>query len=67
MLMSIFVVYTTSDIIGSTDRMWDLLQEAGRLHPVPGNAEGTYLTMRSESQYRHYTFFIESIVWTHSC
>ncbi|KAJ9355085.1 hypothetical protein DTO280E4_6599 [Paecilomyces variotii] len=49
MLMSIFVVYTTSDIIGSTDRMWDLLQEAGRLHPVPGNAEGTYLTMRSES------------------
>ncbi|KAL1852574.1 hypothetical protein Plec18170_005705 [Paecilomyces lecythidis] len=49
MLVSIFVVYTTSDIIGSTDRMWELLQEAGRLHPVPGNAEGTYLTMRSES------------------
>lgn len=54
MVMSIFVVYTTSNIIGSTDRMWELLQEAGKLHPVSGNAEGTYLTMRSESQYPCY-------------
>lgn len=27
--------------------MWDLLRTAGDLHPVAGNAEGSYLTMRS--------------------
>ncbi|ORY55682.1 putative sodium/proline symporter [Pseudomassariella vexata] len=48
MLMSIFAVYVTSDVIGSPDRMWDLLHEASVLHPVDGNASGSYLTMRSE-------------------
>lgn len=28
--------------------MWDLLYTAGQLHPVEGNAEGSYLTMRSQ-------------------
>ncbi|KAF2162672.1 hypothetical protein M409DRAFT_68968 [Zasmidium cellare ATCC 36951] len=47
MLMSIFVVYTTSSVIGSPDRMWSLLREASILHPVAGNAQGSYLTMNS--------------------
>lgn len=48
--MSLFVVYTTSNVIGSTDRMWELLKEAAALHPVAGNADGSYLTMKSESK-----------------
>ncbi|KAF7194241.1 putative urea active transporter 1, partial [Pseudocercospora fuligena] len=48
MLMSIFIVYTTSSIIGSPGRMWTLLKEAAVQHPVSGNANGEYLTMRSE-------------------
>ncbi|EON98385.1 putative urea active transporter protein [Phaeoacremonium minimum UCRPA7] len=48
MLISLFIVYTTSDVIGSSDRMWDLLKEASVLHPVDGNAGGEYLTMRSQ-------------------
>jgi Na+/proline symporter len=50
MLMSIFVVYTTSFLVGSPERMWELLREAAALHPVVGNAEGSYLTMRSQGQ-----------------
>lgn len=48
MLTSAFIVYATSDIIGSSDRMWDLLTTASSLHPVSGNAEGSYMTMRSQ-------------------
>lgn len=48
MLTSIFSIYVTSDVIGSPDRMWELLHEASILHPVDGNAQGSYLTMRSE-------------------
>ena len=44
-----FVVYTTSDQIGSPARMYELLQEASVRNPVPGNAGGSYLTMRSVS------------------
>ncbi|ORY90185.1 urea transporter [Leucosporidium creatinivorum] len=44
-----FVVYATSDQIGSPSRMWELLQEASARDPVPGNAGGSYLTMRSTS------------------
>ncbi|TVY48041.1 putative urea active transporter [Lachnellula occidentalis] len=47
MLMSAFVVYSTSSVIGSSDKMWELLTTASELHPVEGNAEGSYLTMRS--------------------
>lgn len=39
-----FTVYATSDKIGSPQAMYDLLLAA---EPVPGNAEGSYLTMRS--------------------
>ena len=47
MLMSLFVVFATSNVVGSSDRMFDLLQTAQTLHPVAGNAEGSYLTMKS--------------------
>lgn len=39
-----FTVYTSSDKIGSPQRMYDLLSQAA---PVAGNAGGSYLTMRS--------------------
>lgn len=29
--------------------MWELLQKAAELHPVEGNAGGSYVTMRSEN------------------
>jgi hypothetical protein len=48
MLVSLFVFYTSSDIAGSPTRVWELLKEAAALHPVAGNADGQYLTMRSE-------------------
>lgn len=47
MLISIFIVYVASDVIGSPGKMWDLLKEAASLHPVEGNAGGSYLTMNS--------------------
>lgn len=49
MLMSVFVAYVSSDVIGSPGRMYDLLAEAAALHPVAGNADGSYMTMSSQS------------------
>jgi Na+/proline symporter len=48
-LAFLFVVYTTSERIGSPARMYELLQEASLRNPVAGNAGGSYLTMRSVS------------------
>ena len=42
-----FSAYATSDILGSPGRVYDLLAEAAKAHPVAGNAQGSYLTMRS--------------------
>jgi len=42
-----FSAYATSDILGSPGRVYDLLTEAAKMHPVDGNAQGSYLTMRS--------------------
>lgn len=42
-----FTTYATSDVLGSPAKVYDLLQEAAARHPVAGNAEGSYLTMRS--------------------
>jgi len=39
-----FVVFTQDKDIGSPNKMWELLQRAGRLHPVSNNQEGSYLT-----------------------
>lgn len=36
MLMSIFTVYATSNLVGSPGKMWELLMDAGKLHPVDG-------------------------------
>lgn len=49
MLTTLFMVYTTSSAIGSPDRMWGLLGEAAALHPVEGNKDGSYVTMKSPS------------------
>lgn len=48
MLIALFVLYATSELVGSPHRVWELLREAAALHPVEGNADGQYLTMRSE-------------------
>ncbi|GAW04167.1 urea transporter [Lentinula edodes] len=47
-LTFVFTVYTTSPKIGSTRRMHELLTAAAGASPVPGNAHGSYLTMRSK-------------------
>ncbi|KAL3454546.1 Sodium:solute symporter family-domain-containing protein [Aspergillus insuetus] len=43
-----FSAYATSDKLGSPGKVYDLLVQAAQLHPVEGNAEGSYLTMRSK-------------------
>ncbi|KAF7544245.1 hypothetical protein G7046_g9823 [Stylonectria norvegica] len=48
MLMALFVMYATSDLVGSPGAVWELLKSAAELHPVEGNADGQYLTMRSQ-------------------
>lgn len=42
-----FVVYTTSDMIGSPAKMHELLTVAADKTPVSGNVGGSYLTFRS--------------------
>ncbi|TCD67621.1 hypothetical protein EIP91_012186 [Steccherinum ochraceum] len=44
----IFTAYATSDKIGSPAAMHRLLTEQAALNPVPGNAHGSYLTIRSK-------------------
>jgi Na+/proline symporter len=44
-----FTVYATSPILGSPARVWELLRDASIATPVEGNAQGSYLTMRSKS------------------
>jgi urea-proton symporter len=45
----VFTVYATSDKIGSPSKMHDLLTAAAAAKPVPGNAHGSYITMRSKN------------------
>lgn len=45
----IFTVYATSDKIGSIGRMHELLTIAAEKAPVAGNAQGSYITMRSKN------------------
>lgn len=42
-----FNVYTSNETIGSPSAMFDLLQEAAIKRPVPGNHEGSYMTLKS--------------------
>ncbi|KAF8880652.1 urea transporter [Infundibulicybe gibba] len=48
-LVFVFTVYSTSDKIGSPTRMHQLLTAVSATTPVPGNAHGSYLTMRSRN------------------
>ncbi|KAF5011098.1 hypothetical protein FDECE_2780 [Fusarium decemcellulare] len=51
--------YASSDILGSPSAVYDLLVEAAKSHPVSGNEDGSYLTMRSQGGA---TFFVINIV-----
>jgi Na+/proline symporter len=42
-------VYATSPMLGSPAKVWEQLYQASLKAPVAGNAEGSYLTMRSKS------------------
>lgn len=44
-----FTTFATSSVLGSPGKVWELVTAAGILHPVDGNAEGSYLTMNSRS------------------
>ncbi|KAI0087698.1 Sodium:solute symporter family-domain-containing protein [Irpex rosettiformis] len=41
--------YGTSSELGSISRLYDLLIQAGEENPVPGNQQGSFLTMKSNS------------------
>ncbi|KAI0119759.1 Na+/solute symporter [Daldinia grandis] len=51
--------YASSDRLGSPSAVYDLLVEAALKHPVEGNAQGSYLTMRSKEGA---IFFVINIV-----
>ncbi|CAF3914329.1 unnamed protein product [Rotaria sp. Silwood1] len=53
------ITYATSSVLGSPSKVYDLLANASRMHPVEGNAEGSYLTMRSE---QGAIFFVINII-----
>ncbi|KAI1610126.1 SSS family solute:Na+ symporter [Exophiala viscosa] len=54
-----FSAYATNAVVGSPGKVWELLVEAGKRHPVSGNHEGSYLTMRSQ---QGAVFFVINIV-----
>ncbi len=41
--------YAAGDKLGSPGKVYDLLVQAGKDHPVSGNQDGSYLTMNSKS------------------
>ncbi|KAJ4388327.1 urea active transporter [Neurospora sp. IMI 360204] len=51
--------YASSDVLGSPSTVYDLLVKAAAAHPVEGNHEGSYLTMRSREGA---IFFVINIV-----
>jgi urea-proton symporter len=54
-----FSAYATNEVIGSPSKVYDLLVQAAKDHPVEGNAGGSYLTMRSKEGV---IFFVINIV-----
>ena len=54
-----FSAYATNEVAGSPGKVWELLVDASRRHPVEGNAEGSYLTMKSKEGA---IFFVINIV-----
>ena len=57
--MFAFTAYATNENLGSPSKVFDLLVEAAKKHPVEGNAGGSYLTMRSKEGA---IFFVINIV-----
>ncbi|KAJ9155241.1 Urea transporter [Pleurostoma richardsiae] len=51
--------YASSDVLGSPSAVYDLLVKAAMDHPVDGNKDGSYLTMRSKEGA---IFFVINIV-----
>lgn len=47
-LLFSLTAYASSNLLGSPGKVYDMLVEAARAHPVAGNAEGSYLTMNSQ-------------------
>ena len=43
-----FTTYATGAKLGSPGKVWEVLNQRSRESPVAGNAEGSYLTMRSQ-------------------
>lgn len=58
-LVFAFTTYATGEKLGSPKAVYDLLQQAAIDNPVEGNAEGSYLTMRSREGA---IFFIINII-----
>lgn len=54
-----FTAYATSSVLGSPGKVYDLLVQAAKDHPVKGNADGSYLTMKSKEGA---VFFVINIV-----
>jgi hypothetical protein len=54
-----FSAYATNEVAGSPGKIWELLVEAAKRHPVDGNAGGSYLTMQSREGA---IFFVINIV-----
>ncbi|KAI9374824.1 putative urea transporter [Aspergillus egyptiacus] len=44
-----FSAFATSGKLGSPGKVYDLLVQAAQRHPVEGNTEGSYMTMRSKN------------------
>lgn len=58
-LIFAFTAYATNENLGSPGKVFDLLVQAAKDHPVEGNARGSYLTMRSKEGA---VFFVINIV-----
>lgn len=56
---SALTAFGTNENLGSPSKVYDLLVAASKVHPVAGNAEGSYLTMRSKEGA---VFFVINIV-----
>ncbi|CDO93392.1 unnamed protein product [Kluyveromyces dobzhanskii CBS 2104] len=49
LIIFVFVIYGGgSSVIGSPGKMWDLLTEVARVHPVDDNFHGSFMTFRSK-------------------
>lgn len=58
-MQSALTAYSSNENLGSPGKVYDLLVEAAKTHPISGNAEGSYLTMRSKEGA---IFFVINIV-----